>query len=99
MQVVRNTRSPQTMGEDQPRPGTSAFQRTFLLVSQVTGKVLLSATPRCELPRKAGQCSSAPTGAGSRAPIATGPVTAITKRSERGMHIRQFLSSGEQDTD
>ena len=46
--LVTKTRSPQTTGDDQPAPGTSAFQRTFLLASLLVGK--LGAVARARWP-------------------------------------------------
>src|SRR5206468_3727477 len=56
---VTKTRSPQTTGDDQPRPGTSTFQTTFWSGPQVSGSVAASATPACSPPRKDGQSVSA----------------------------------------
>src|SRR5882724_4028553 len=55
MAVVRNTRSPQTIGEDQPRPGISTFHATFSVADQWSGKFVLVATPRAPGPRNCGQ--------------------------------------------
>ena len=55
--VVRNTRSPQTIGDDQPRPGTSVFQATFSVADQRSGRFGPLATPRAPGPRNCGQCS------------------------------------------
>ncbi|MFI5380147.1 MAG: hypothetical protein ACHRHE_12685 [Tepidisphaerales bacterium] len=49
--VVRKMRSPQTTGEDQPRPGTSTDQATFWVVDQVVGRPAASETPREPGPR------------------------------------------------
>src|SRR5690348_8052422 len=53
--VVTNTRLLQTMGEDQPRPGTSTRHATFSLVLQCSGRFGLSATPSAPGPRNCGQ--------------------------------------------
>src|SRR5262245_35059055 len=55
---VRKTLSPHTTGDDHPRPGTSVFQTTFFVVSQVFGKSLPSETP-AEGPRNCVQLSVA----------------------------------------
>jgi hypothetical protein len=53
--VVRNTLSPQTIGEDQPRPFTSTFHSTFSVADHLSGSPGCSATPREFSPRKDGQ--------------------------------------------
>lgn len=50
------------MGEDQPRPGISVFQATFLVVDQLSGRSGFSEIPRESAPRKAGQFSWAESG-------------------------------------
>src|SRR5688572_18828376 len=50
-----NTCSPQTIGDDQPRPATSIFQATFSFVLQRSGRFGLSATPSAPGPRNCGQ--------------------------------------------
>src|ERR1051325_458300 len=50
-----NTRSPETIGDDQPRPGTSIFHATFSFVLQCSGRFGLLATPRASGPRNCGQ--------------------------------------------
>ena len=42
---VMNTRSPQTIGDDQPWPGIAVFHRTFFVVLQVSGSCGESDTP------------------------------------------------------
>ena len=39
--VVRNTRSPHAMGDDQPRPGICVFQATFSVADQRSGRLAL----------------------------------------------------------
>src|SRR5262245_43046369 len=56
--AVRKILSPQTIGDDQPRPGMPVFQATFLVVSQVSGRLEPLATAPCA-PRNCGQLSSA----------------------------------------
>src|SRR5262245_35364565 len=58
---VTKTRSRQTIGEDQPRPGTLTFHATFFVVDQVVGSELMSARPRPDAPRNCGQTASAGT--------------------------------------
>src|SRR5262249_15029503 len=55
---VTKTRPPQTTGDDQPTPGTSAFQTTSLSGRQAWGRAFASATPARSPPRKAGQSPS-----------------------------------------
>ena len=62
---VTNTRSRQTIGDDQPRPGTSATQATFSVVDHRMGRAAdVSATPFPPGPRNWGQLleSAAPDG-------------------------------------
>src|SRR6266446_2316412 len=53
--VVRNTFSPQTIGDDQPRPGISVFHETFSVLDQRSGRFVLVLTPRAPGPRNCGQ--------------------------------------------
>ena len=57
MAVVTNTRSPQTMGLECPRPGIGVFQRTPFADStfQLAGVEKPSATPLAAGPRNDGQ--------------------------------------------
>ena len=56
--VVTKTRSRQTMGDDQPRPGTSTAQATFSVVDQVLAAASIrSATPDPPGPRNCGHSS------------------------------------------
>src|SRR5436305_4869303 len=61
--VVRKMRSPQTTGQEWPRPGIGVFQRTLVpaFTSQVTGGFCPSATPVAFGPRNDGQFSGAAT--------------------------------------
>ena len=62
--VVTNTRPPSTIGDDQPRPSSSATQRTFFRELHVVGRRESSAAiPRAPGPRKQGQESAVCTGA------------------------------------
>src|SRR6185295_1541469 len=56
---VTITRSRQTIGDDQPRPGTSIFHATFFRDDQLIGRLSISATPRPDAPRNCGQIASA----------------------------------------
>src|SRR5262245_13354209 len=59
MTLVRKIRFFQTIGDDQPRPGTSRFHSTFSVSLQVSGRLGLSATPSERGPRNCGQLFSA----------------------------------------
>src|SRR5947209_20451249 len=67
MAVVRKMRSPQTTGQEWPRPGIGVFQRTFLPAgtSQVVGGNCPSATPVAPTPRNCGQFSGRVTAPGA----------------------------------
>ena len=56
--MVRNTFSPQTIGDDQPRPGISVFHETFSVLDQRSGRFVLVDTPRAPGPRNCGQLVS-----------------------------------------
>src|SRR5262245_6779404 len=58
MPDVRNTVSPQTIGDDHPCPGTSIFQRTFSVVDHLSTMAVPGAMPLIAWPRKPGQVSS-----------------------------------------
>src|SRR6476469_283029 len=60
---VRITWSPHTIGDDQPRPGTSAFHDTLIVADHFVGSVSIAETPRPECPRNCGHVVS--TGAGA----------------------------------
>src|SRR3954470_20457395 len=75
--VVRNTWSPHTIGDDQPRPGTSAFHTTFVVVDHVVGSVSMAETARPACPRNCGHVVSV--GAGPAESIAASPVAARSK--------------------
>src|SRR6187397_430532 len=61
--VVTITWSPQTIGEDQPRPGTSAFQPTLMVVDHFVGSVSIAEIARPDGPRNCGQVRSGGAGA------------------------------------
>src|SRR4051795_12350125 len=61
--VVTKTRSPQTIGDDQPRPGTSAFHATLVVVDHVVGTLSIADTARPACPRNCGHVLSRGTGA------------------------------------
>src|SRR5438552_91367 len=52
---VINTLSPQTTGDDQPRPGILAFHRTFLSAAHSAGSCVSVDTPLAFGPRNCGQ--------------------------------------------
>lgn len=54
MAEVTNTRSRHTMGDDQPRPGTSVDHATFRETDQVSGRDDASAIPDPAGPRNCG---------------------------------------------
>src|SRR5438093_12957279 len=56
--VVRNTFSPQTIGDDQPRPGISVFHETFSVLDHRSGRFVLVLTPWAPGPRNCGQLLS-----------------------------------------
>src|SRR6185295_15985273 len=56
---VTITRSRHTIGDDQPRPGTSTFHATFFSADHRIGRLSISATPRPDAPRNRGQIVSA----------------------------------------
>ena len=58
--VNRKTRSPQTTGDAEPRPGISIFQRRFFDSLHSAGGVADAETPLICGPRHCGQNSSAP---------------------------------------
>src|SRR5436190_17294407 len=55
MACETKTRSPQTMGDEFPRPGRSTRQRTFSLVPHLRGKLFSVETPVPSGPRQPGQ--------------------------------------------
>jgi hypothetical protein len=59
MEVVMNSRSPQTMGDDSPRPGTGVFQAMFLSGPHSSGSRLAAEIPRPPGPLHCGQFASA----------------------------------------
>src|SRR5207302_9425018 len=56
--VVTNTLSPQTTGDDQPKPGTATFQRIFLSADHSSGIGAPPETPAMAGPRNCGQSAS-----------------------------------------
>src|SRR4029453_13411299 len=54
---VTNTRSPQTIGDDQPRPGRSAVQATCSVADHETGSVASSGRPGPLGPRNCGHAA------------------------------------------
>jgi hypothetical protein len=60
--VVRNTRWPQTIGDDQLRPGRSVFHATFSVADHLSGRLALMLTPEAFGPRNCGQFESSVAG-------------------------------------
>src|SRR5262249_31100148 len=58
MAVVKNTLSPQTMGDDQATPGILAFHCTFFSGPHSVGSAEPVATPLLFCPRNSGQSSA-----------------------------------------
>jgi hypothetical protein len=58
MTAVRNTRLPQTTGDDQLRPGSSVFHATFSVADQRSGRRVLMPMPAAWGPRNWGQFPS-----------------------------------------
>jgi hypothetical protein len=77
--VVTNTRSRQTMGDDQPRPGIDTAQPTFFVADQDTGSDDASATPALLAPRNCGQ-SVGPAARGTVRPAAATRIMKIGRR-------------------
>src|SRR4029077_13643974 len=75
---VTITWSPQTIGDDQPRPGTSARQPTLIVVDHLTGSVSIADTARPDGPRNCGQVRSGGAGAAG-----TDAVTTSSSESRR----------------
>src|SRR5215212_5120454 len=74
---VTKTRSPHTIGDDQPRPGRSAVQATCSVVDHDTGSEASSAMPAPFGPRNCGQAGGA---AARTAGTSTAPArTRVTK--------------------
>src|SRR6185436_6848967 len=60
---VTITWSPQTIGDDQPRPGTSARHATLIVVDHFVGSVSIDETARPAGPRNCGHTRSGGAGA------------------------------------
>src|SRR5260221_12678003 len=74
--VVRNTRSPWTIGDEWPTPGISVFQAIFSVADQWIGNAVFSSeTPSRRAPRHMGQ-SSAKSGVTSRK-VVTKPAASL----------------------
>src|SRR5256885_17241492 len=92
MALVTNTRLPQTIGLECPRPGIGVFQRTLVdfSTSQVVGPEKPSATPFASFPRKEGQLVS------FEAPVcaAAGNIDTSRHTADTGANrIRFFMST------
>src|SRR5438477_11053071 len=77
--AVTKTLSPQTTGDDQPRPLTSAHQTMLFFWSQVSGMAPL-VTTQPPLPRNCGQLSSP-------SPRRGAPATVIATNANRQRHM------------
>src|SRR5262245_35694482 len=62
MAVVRKIRSPQTMGEECPRPSTGVFHFTFLVAPHSVGNPVSVETPWPSGPRHCAQFAALPAG-------------------------------------
>ena len=60
---VTITWSPQTIGDDHPRPGTSAFHATLIVVDHFVGSVATAEIARPDGPRNCGHAVSGGAGA------------------------------------
>src|SRR5688572_28128858 len=76
MAEVRKTWSSQTIGELQPRPGTSTFQTTFWVSLQESGRPGSSATTPAFGPRNCGHWSAAEIVASARS-VSAAVVTSL----------------------
>src|SRR5512139_3138744 len=74
---VTNTRSPQTMGDDQPRPGTSMDQATLSVFDHRSGSDEPSATPAPCGPRNWGHSVGPPA---PMAAVSVSPTSRVTAR-------------------
>src|SRR5258708_36348756 len=89
------TWSPQTIGEDHPRPGTSAFDDTLIVVDHFVGRVSTGETARPAGPRNCGHVVSAGTGAPGTTRTTASKSTAGrrgTKGEYNGVHRSQTSS-------
>src|SRR3954454_8136458 len=77
--VVTIIWSPQTIGEDQPRPGTSARHPTLIVVDHLSGRPSIAETARPAGPRNCGQVRSAGAGAAG--------MNAVTKNNTAAVRI------------
>src|SRR5215813_9724847 len=98
MAEVTITWSPQTIGDDQPRPGTFTFHATFFVVDQLVGMFLMPDTPRPSGPRNWGQVVSAGTGLRGAMPAARNRMNArggrITASLQIGTQCQKILTRG-----
>src|SRR5215471_17583554 len=77
---------PQTIGDDQPRPGTSAFHATLIVVDQVVGSVSIAEIARPAGPRNCGQTVSGGAGAVMRG-VTRSSAAAAVRRTD-GSYLR-----------
>src|SRR6185436_19108367 len=76
-----NIRSPQITGDDDPRPGTSTFQRMFLVSLHSVGGLAAFETPVAKGPRHCGQNRSAAGSGAPRSVVASAAVAAAEIRN------------------
>src|SRR5437899_1528403 len=86
MAVVTNTWLSQTIGDDQPRPGTSVFHATFIVVDHVVGSVSIVETALPAGPRNCGHTVSGGAGAVTSAVTNNGATNNGTRT--RGSYLR-----------
>src|SRR5689334_22763751 len=89
---VTNTRPPETIGEDQPRPGTSTDQATCSVADQRRGGAEPSAIPFPPGPRNCGQ-SVGGAGTASAAPASTAMAARAGTLMDGGLRGRRGVYS------
>src|SRR5215212_11477558 len=83
MAVKTNRRSPQTTGDDEPRPGTSFCHRMFFVSLHSTGGSARLETPLAYGPRHWGQNRSATgSAAGNAEDSCAAPITAASPAAQ-----------------
>jgi hypothetical protein len=80
--TVRNTRSPQTIGDDQLRPGRSVFHATFSVADHLSGKWAFALKPVAPDPRNCGQFAS---------PVAEWDRLGAARHISKGRMMRAFI--------
>jgi hypothetical protein len=86
--VEMYTRSPQTTGDPAPRPGTSIFQRTFVVSLQSAGGVAVADTPVFNGPRQFGQNPSGAAAVSGRHSVASASAQSSSRRVNTGEFLR-----------